>query len=347
MAWFAWFCGPTSLLAMSALLQTDGLSTLVPEKLACPVCRQVFETVLCIEGDAKASIDRDLYARALGPQPVYYLIHTCPACGYSGYLSDFDPDTGVAPELRDKILTSPKLSLPSDFGPDSDPRALAAEDRYRLAIQCYRWRGRSDEALAWLHLRAGWVARDKGSVLPPDPRLVRVIFFIRRWRPPDESGDNSADLDLQTATRVAEALATGWFNRYQQPYVELALALLRRRHGENAGLDETLRKLVDQETFSEVLGEAVERMHASLARERAHQGAAAAHFQKALAADRIEAGNRPVACYLLGELYRRLGREAEALRWYDAALDDPALPEQLRAWARQQREAVSRSEPGS
>ena len=357
MAWSTWLIALTSLVATSDLPQTDGLSALIYDRFPCPVCEEVFNTLVCIDGDAKASVDRDLFARALGPQPVYYLIHTCPGCGYSGYTGDFHPETEIAPEVRDKILTSPKLPLPSHFGPESDPRELPADERYRLAVQSYQWLDRSDEALAWLHLRASWVARDEGSVLPPDPRLVRVIRFIQRWRPSGEPGDNPADLDLEAATRVAETLALGGFNRYQKPYVELALALVLRRHGENVGVDETLRVLTDraaaerekgeEATFARPLVEGIGRMRASIAREREHQASAASYFEKALEAGQVDAGNRPVACYLLGELYRRLGRDAEAVRWYDAALADPALPDELRTWARQQREAVSRSETGS
>jgi hypothetical protein len=57
-------------------------------------------------------------------------------------------------------------------------------------------------------------------------------------------------------------------------------------------------------------------------------------------ADQITAPNKAPACYLLGELYRRLSRDREAVRWYDRAMADPALPPDLRRWARQGREVA-------
>jgi tetratricopeptide (TPR) repeat protein len=281
-----------------------------------------------------------LFTRALGPQPEFYRIATCPKCGYSGYHADFDPGVALPPGLRDQVLKSPKLTLPAGFGPESDPRELDAVDRYALAVTCYRWRGQSDEALAWLHLRASWIAREEGSVLPPDDRLVRMFKYLRRWRPELAADDNQADAELKTASHLTEAMVAGDFNRYQRPYAELALALLLRRHGENRQAAELLRRLADYERFLEPLRKGISRMQSSIEREREQQIQAAEYFERALLAEQITGANRGPACYLLGELFRRLGREREAVRWYDRALADPALPSELQTWAKEQRAVV-------
>lgn len=306
-------------------------------KLDCPVCKQAFTSLACVEEDTRGGVDRDLFAHALGPEPVYYRIATCPKCGYSGYPTDFDPKITIPPDVRNKILKKPRLTLPKDFGPDSDPRDLDAADRYALAITCYQWRQQSKEALAWLNLRAAWVARDEGSLLPPEDRLVRVMKFIERWKPPLPPGGNQLDIEMRTATRVAEAIASGRFNRFQKPYVELALALILRRHGEHTQAVPLLDALGANEAFPESLRAAIKRMRESIDLERKYQTAALDCFEEAVMSEQITANNRAPACYLLGELNRRLGRDEAAVTWYDRAIKDPTLPENLKTWAQEQR----------
>lgn len=320
----------------------EPLSLLGRIDLDCPVCRQRFETVTCTQSNARGGMDRDLFTRALGPQPEFYRISTCPRCGYSGYFGDFDPAVALPPDVREKILTAPRLELPDDFTPESDPRELDARDRYRLAIQCYEWRQRSDEALGWLHLRASWIAREEGAMLPPEPRLARVMGFIERWKPRLPAGGNQASVEMQLAARVAEAIATGEFNRFQKPYVELALALILRRHGENRQATPLLDRLHGYDGFSGEMNAAIARMRTSIDDEKRHQIEAAACFERALLADQITAANRPAACYVLGELSRRLGRDRDAIRWYDEALRDKTLPADLRTWATEQKDWCER-----
>lgn len=312
-------------------------------ELPCPVCRQVFQAVSCPQSNTRGGVDRDLFARALGPQPEFYRIATCPKCGYSGYASDFGPDAALSPEFIERVLQPPGLDLPAGFTPESDPRDLDAADRYALAATCYRWRGKPDEALAWLHLRASWVAREEGAILPPDDRLERVFRFIERWRPALGPGDNQADAELRTATRAAEAVALGRFNRYQRPYVELSLGLILRRHGENRQAGPLIDRLAGHAGFAQPLREGIARMQASIAAERRQQVAAAECFERALMAHQIAEANRGAAAYLLGELFRRLGRDRDAIRWYEQALGDRKLPADLRRWARQQREWIEAS----
>jgi tetratricopeptide (TPR) repeat protein len=282
-------------------------------------------------------VDRDLYARALGPQPEFYRISTCPRCGYSGYAPDFVTDLPMSAELRDRIRRELTARLPEGFGPQSDPRELDAADRYALAITCYTWQQRSDEALAWLHLRASWIARQEGSVLPADARLQRVMTFIERWKPTMEATDNQVEVEFQTAARIAEALSIGRFNRFQRPHVELALAMILRRHGENRLATPPLERAGAYPRLSPALRDGIARMQESIRREREHQTQAARYFERSLLAGSVSRENRGPACYLLGELLRRLGRDAEALAWYDRALSDDALPADLHAWAEAQR----------
>ncbi len=324
------------LLALAAQRQDAPLSLLGRYELACPVCEQRFTTVACVQTNTRGGIDRDLFARAIGAQPEFYRISTCPACGYSGYEVDFADGVSIPQDVRERILKNLRAQVPAGFKPTSDPRELDAADRYRLAITCYEWRAKSDEALAWLYLRASWIAREEGSSLPREDRLARVMKYIERYRPAADSIANQYDIEMQTAARIAEALAAGAFTRYQRPYVELALALILRRHGENRQAAPLLEALPGPGTFSTELLEAVTRMRESIRQERELQAKAAAAFERALLAEQIQPPNRGPAMYLMGELLRRLGRDQEAVRWFRRAAAEPGLPAELKSWTLQQ-----------
>src|SRR5262245_1813103 len=113
------------------------LSILGRFQLTCAVCRQEFTSIACRQSNSRGGIDRDLFARALGPQPEFYRISTCPQCGYSGYAFDFAPGVSLPPDFIERVMKKPRLELPSGFGPQSDPRELDASIRYALAITCY------------------------------------------------------------------------------------------------------------------------------------------------------------------------------------------------------------------
>ncbi len=325
-------------LALAAPLAADApLSLLGRHEIDCPACTRHFTTVSCTQTNSRGGVDRDLFARALGPQPEFYRIHTCPQCAYSGYLADFDPTTALPPDFRDRLAREGRQLLPAGFGVQSDPRELDAADRYRLAIECYTWRQRSDEALGWLHLRAAWVAREEGSAVVKDDRLARVMGFIERWRPPLPEDGNQADVELTLATHVSEHLARGEFNRFQQPYVELALAVILRRHGELRQAGPALDRLSKYEPFSPALHSSLARIRDSITREREHLIRAADHFERALLAGQIAGANQASALYLMGEICRRLDRDREAVGWFDQALKHRGLPAELKAWATEQR----------
>jgi len=331
---FATFIAMSFAAAAPAPLPLAGIGR---QRVKCPVWGRPFEAFDVVEENTACGVDRDLFARAIGPQPEFYRISTCPSCLYSGYLTDFTAGGPVPPFVVERILRDHALPRPAGVTPESDPREIDARDRYALAIRCYEWRQRSDESLAWLHLRASWVVRDTASVAPRTPRLERVLALAQRWHPPRRAGANQADDELEIVTRAAASLAEGQFNRYQEPVVRFVVAMLLRKQGENRQAAPLLAALKDDVLLEEPLREAARTMVESIAAEQEHQRAAAARFQKALLSERMAEPNRAAALYLTGELYRRLGRDAEAIRWFDRALASGKLSPELLRWTRQQR----------
>ncbi len=331
-----------------------GLGGILPQRLeatvlgrqdvTCPVCAQKFRAVVLVSVDTSAGVDRDLFARSAGPQPVFHRIVTCPRCYYSGYVEDFRADIKLPKGFGDRLLKSPKLDPGMTITPKTDQRMIPADVRYRLAVRCYRWRRMSAESMAWLYLRASWVARDNGSVYPRTDRLQRVMGFVERWLPADTEQQNQADRELHLVTRLAAQVAEGRFSRYQTPYVKFILAMMCRRHGENHLFESLFPPGRPNPDLPELLRKKLDKVHASIAEERDYQRLALEQFQKALDGSEVSPSNRASANYLVGELYRRLGQPNRALRYYDQALADPKLDRHLANWARQQRAQV-RSAP--
>lgn len=322
-----------------AVAQPLPSSAFVPrQRVNCPVCRHTFEAYATREQDNRGGIDRDLFARAQGPQTVFYLVSTCPSCLYSGYLSDFGADLSVSEGVIRKIRGKPGLKRPSDVDRNTDQQMIDPLDRYELAIQCYNWSQRSDEAIAWLHLRASWVARDSECTIAPSPQIDKVARHIRRWLSAMSDEVNPADAELRLATLATSAMAEGHYSRYQESYIRFFTALLYRRHGENRQAQPLLSLCVKDPVLEDTLRKASQRMLDSIRREQYHQAKAFTHFEQALLADQIASPNRPLARYLCGELCRRLDRGREALKWYDLSDErGTPLPEPVRTWKREQK----------
>lgn len=299
----------------------------------CPACdRKVGLAVVSFSGP-NAGLDRDLFTRSTGPQPEFYLVNTCTHCGFSGYLADFDL---VLPEkLKDQIRKT--LRPPAGVTPKTPPQEVATLEKYGLAYQTFKILGRSDEAFAWLALRASWVARDLYCALPKHPEIVRVLLEAGKCVPPADNATNPADRELAQAGRLAAQLKSSSIPVQMQWSYDAVIALLYRRHGENQLAVAHIGPVLGSKQAPAALRENSLKMKESIATERYWQNLAADHFRQALLAGTIAAANRPVARYLLGELYRRLDRPQDAKTWLDQALRDPRLPPNLKQWAKEAR----------
>lgn len=315
-------------------------TTLARTAVVCPVCDHAFEAVVIHSTDNGGGISRDLFARAVGAQPVHYLIATCTRCYYSGYVDDFQDPDRVTPALKEKILRRPRLKPPSPIKPDMDQRDIPATTRYALAERVYRWRNAPPQAMAWLYLRWAWVVRDDGSYLPPSLDLMEAMREIQPRLPENKRG-NQADRELQAVTLLLADLLEGRGPPQQKPCLRLTMAMILRRHGENRQAEPLLRGLLDQGGLEPKLQRAAQRMLDSIREERRLLALARDSFELALKRDEIKPDNRGPARYLLGELCRRLGDDDAARGWFDAALADASLDNELRRWAEQQRAAAA------
>lgn len=326
---FAWILAATA----GATAHGVGLST---QSVVCPVCDHAFETLVYEGQDTRGGVTRDLFARAIGPQSIYYLISTCPRCYFSGYLDDFQSKGRVDAALRNKILKSPRLRPATAISTRMKPDEIPAATRYALAAQVFEWRICTEEARAWVYLRWAWVVREDGSYLPPTSALMMAMREIEPRLPTASPGRNQGDRELEAVNLLSADWMEGSFDLGIEPYVRLVLALVLRRHGENDQAEILLDSLKNAE-LAEPLPEAMEKMRASIAAERRLLFKAREHFERAVSRHEIKAENLGAAEYLLGELCRREGDAEHAREWYDAALQDEKIDRTLKDWAREQR----------
>jgi hypothetical protein len=306
--------------------------------LGCPVCDHAFETARLDSSDTRGGVGRDFFARALGAQPVYYLISTCPRCYYSGYLDDFQATGRADAALRQAIVQDRRLRPATAISPSMKQAEIPAATRYGLAAAVYSLRRAPPEAQGWLLLRWAWVVREDGSYLPPTLTLMQAMREIEPRLPEARRGANQAERELRAVNLLMADWQEGSFEPVLEPYVRLVLAMVLRRHGENVPARDLLSDAKPQ--VERALVPAIERMLASIEEERRLLAMAREQFELAVTRNEIRPENRAAALYLLGELCRRLGDDPSARTWYDRALADPTLETSLRTWTYEQRELL-------
>jgi uncharacterized protein (DUF2225 family) len=300
----------------------------------CPICDKKVSLAMISPLGVNAGVDHDLFERALGPQPEFYLINTCPNCHFSGYLTDFE--LVLIPGDRERIKQ--RLKPLKFIDPNAKPQEIETLDKYDLAWQTFKILDRSDEAMGWLALRASWVCRDQYCNLPRDPLLSRVFREAGELVPAPDEKTNPADRELAQADKLAEKFNNTTTAKQDRWAYNAAIGLLYRRHGENSrALPYFESALADKQTPRPVV-KSIQQMKKSINDELAWQQRAAESFRQAMDDRKINRENQSIAVYLLGQLYHRLGKKDRAKRWLKKAMLDPELPPTLIEWARTTRE---------
>jgi len=327
--WWGW-AGPADVLAAKPASPND----VIWRSALCPVCAKSVRLARILTSDAHGGIDRDLFTRAVGPQPEFYLINTCPHCKFSGYLNDFDL---ILPEKTRKQLTEALADGPA-LNPKTPQQEIPNLLKYDLAYRTFQVLGRSDEAFGWLCLRASWVARDMYCDLPRRPEIARVLVEAGTLVPPATPQTNPADRELEQAERLEYRITTSAPAAQKRWSYDAVIAILYRRHGRNDLALVHIERVLDDRTSPKDLRDVLALMKQSIDDERNWQIQAADHFDRAVREKKITTQTLPIARYLLGQLCLRLDRPMDARRWFDQAANDPVLPPHLKQWARQARE---------
>lgn len=132
------------------------MTTLLNIELGCPVCCKAFSSQTVLPPHTAGRKRTDFHEQTAGVQPLPYLVHTCPTCGYSGDDRDFGReaciDPAIVPHIRDEL--TPKVAA----GP------ITGSEKYELAAKVAAWQRGEPLELGGLLLRAAWCCVDEGDV---------------------------------------------------------------------------------------------------------------------------------------------------------------------------------------
>jgi uncharacterized protein (DUF2225 family) len=186
------------------------MTTFNHTEVTCPCCGKKFETTILISTNTFGGQTTDFQSRAVGFSPLPLIINTCPQCGFSGGISDFE-DSKLLPEpLKAKIRAelTPLIQVqPPDCG-----------TKYEFAAHIAEWEDAGPFTIADLYLKAAWCANDNSQHEPEMKYRHLAIEYFQKWL------DHTDLADPQRLTiiyligelyrRVGdESLARKWFDR--------------------------------------------------------------------------------------------------------------------------------------
>jgi uncharacterized protein (DUF2225 family) len=132
------------------------VTTLLDIELACPVCCRTFSSQTVLPGNVSGRKRTDFHQQPVGVQPLPYLVHSCPTCGYSGSDDDFGTDARVDPATVANVWgeLTPKVAV----GP------LTGSEKYELAAKVATWQRGEPLEIGDLLLRAAWCCVEEGDI---------------------------------------------------------------------------------------------------------------------------------------------------------------------------------------
>jgi uncharacterized protein (DUF2225 family) len=132
------------------------MTTLLHIELACPVCCRTFNSQTVLPTNRPRRKRTDFHEEAIGVQPLPYLVHTCPTCGYSGDDGDFGREARIDPTIVAQVWDqlTPKVAA----GP------ITGSEKYELAAKVAAWQRGEPLEIGDLLLRAAWCCVDEGDV---------------------------------------------------------------------------------------------------------------------------------------------------------------------------------------
>jgi uncharacterized protein (DUF2225 family) len=129
------------------------MTTLKEIALSCPICANQFSSQAVLSTNSFGGKRTDFHERAVGAQPLPFLIHTCSRCGYSGTERDFGDDAEISPMIKEHVWDELAPKLPNG--------SMSGSEKYEFAAKVANWQGHEPRRVADLLLRAAWCCVDE------------------------------------------------------------------------------------------------------------------------------------------------------------------------------------------
>jgi hypothetical protein len=131
------------------------MTTLREIALRCPICANQFSSQAVLSTNSFGGKRTDFHERAVGAQPLPYLIHTCSRCGYSGTERDFGDEAEVSAVIKEHVWDELAPKLPNGL--------MTGSEKYEFAAKVAIWQAHEPRRIADLLLRAAWCCVDEGD----------------------------------------------------------------------------------------------------------------------------------------------------------------------------------------
>lgn len=122
--------------------------------LTCPCCENAFKGERLASTNTFGGQTTDFHQVAVGFEPLFFMIATCPACGFTASTSKWPASADLNPEIRARIRAE-ITPLIGDGSPSADLS-------YRFLAQIGQWEGLEPQAIADRYLRGAWCAASRG-----------------------------------------------------------------------------------------------------------------------------------------------------------------------------------------
>ena len=130
------------------------MTTFMQLEVDCPCCGTKFDTHVLTSTNNFGGQTTDFHQRAVGFEPLAFMISTCPECGFTAASEGFSR-AAITDDLRRRVNFELR-PLVADRVPDTPKQ-------YEFAALIAGWRGDGAERVGDLYLRAAWCAAEFGS----------------------------------------------------------------------------------------------------------------------------------------------------------------------------------------
>jgi len=306
-------------IAALALLLAAAPDELKKVDVVCPIDGTKFTACEVVKTDAAwalGGVDADFCHHAFRTLPMEHYVWTCPTCWYSGSKEHFDPKSPPAEELKMKVKGALRPAEPIAAGAKQEQ--IPGWVKYDLLAQVESLRGASTVKVARRHVNAAWAARQAGAVRLDDyDDWVDAAKAAGLEKNLIELGKkNRSEDDLAACRRLEKDVLGGKFKGTPLLLNRYLLAVTFRRRGENVDALRWLDEVDKSKGENSIIDDAAKKVRASIAAERSQQKKAAALLAKAVEDPALDATPKADSLYMLGEIARRNGENAEASAWY-------------------------------
>ena len=288
------------MLFLFSFLYTVGATGIHTESIKCPIGEDRAKTFFVLSENEYGGYDSDGATYSSGMQPRKYAIATCSKNLYSALNKDME-QTWTAEEEKEilAIIEQNKKNFAKAELPET-------WERYDIAIDIYRWQGKSHQFLAGLYMDAAWTIRDEAVGIHEDLR-----------------GPIVADQVLELGRKELQKN----LNTEQRKMVLFNLARVAHRNARFDEREEFLTAFNQLSTLTEAERKAAKDFgYYTTELEPQYLRKA----QKELLSHIAENPNDGQALYLLGDIARRLGETESAQRFFNQANLTADLQEEQR-----------------